>query len=417
MRGYLFLALFLSIFGCKSNGSAWVSSPAIDSVNRPILKTATVNWAIAPGVIDLASPRVSVIVEEIAKMRDIDVMCFEEVWSLEAKLAIVAALGSGLHTYFVPTNGENQHDGVNVCSSSQIQDATACARKKCANLPVEEQSICAHKECRGDLAKLYLRGGFKCLVCLVTSVGDSVDEIVKNCEQKDPVVPIDGVSRAFDGQNGVLLTSRYPLKNPEVLRLQASFSNRVALFVTVEIKDYEPIEIACTHISTGNDIPPDNPNFSDWDEEMNAQIDAISRRLKERAENRPSIFLGDMNAGPALGGWISESSPNVWNRIVELGFRSPAAQANPPFCSICKDNTLRDVKVSGNKLEISYVDKSYLIDHVLTRDPIGGTELETVSASQVANQRRVFKGYDGAAVERHLSDHYGVVVEFRLRNK
>lgn len=417
MRKCLFF-LFLIIFGCKSNTSITPTpSPTISSADESVLEVATVNWGIAPGVVDLATPRIPAMAEEIIKMRGTDVLCFQELWPLEAKQAAIKALGPDMNIYKVETRGENQRDGVNVCAPSQIQGIAACARKKCANLPTEEQTICVHKECHDDLVSLYFKGGAKCVSCLVASVGQVVDEIVNSCEQPDPHTPVAGVSRAFDGQNGVLLASRWPLKNPEALRLQASFSNRVALLATIEIEGYEPIEVACSHISTANKIPPDNPNFPNWDQEMNSQIDVISTRLKERAGDRPSLFLGDMNAGPALGEMITQYTPKVWRHIMDLGFYSSATDADPPFCSICKDNTLRDVKIVGNRLVTSHNDKNYLIDHVLVRDLPGGTELETVSAHPFLTQVRSFRGYDGQWVERHLSDHCGVVVNFRLWNK
>lgn len=408
--------LFLIFAGCKSNAFVARDSTT-SSVEGTVLKTVTVNWGIAPGVVDLATPRIPAMAEEVSKMRGRDVLCFEELWPLEAKQAAIKALGSDMHTFYVETRGENQQYGVNVCTPSQIQDSAACARKKCANLPTEEQTICVHKACRDDLVNLYIQGGAKCVICMVASVGHSIEEVVNNCEQSDPQTPIAGVSRAFDGQNGVLLASRWPLKNTEALRLQASFSNRVALFATIEIEGNEPIEVACAHISTRNEISPDNPKFANWNEEMNSQIDVISTRLKQRAGDRPSLFLGDMNAGPVLGEMITEYTPKVWSHIRELGFYSPAVDADPPFCTICADNTLRYVKIVGNRLVPSYGKNNYLIDHVLVRNPAGGTELKTVSAYHFLTQVRNFKGYDGQLVKRHLSDHYGVIVDLRLQIK
>lgn len=419
MRKCLFF-LFLIIAACKSK----TSHPVTSSVKGPIFETAAINWGIAPGVVDLATPRIPAMAKEVSKMRGVDALCFTELWPLEAKQAAIKALGPGMHTYYEETRGENQRDGDNVCTSSQIKYPAACARKKCGNLPTEEQTICAHKECHNELVSLYIRGGAKCVICMVSLVGHAVDEIVKSCEQPDPQTPIAGVSRAFDGQNGVLLASRWPLENREVLRLQASFSNRVALLATIKAEGHEPIEVVCAHISTWNELPPDNPNFSDWDEEMNSQIDVVSTRLKERvaanagqAGDGPSLFLGDMNAGPDLSGLITEFTPKVWSHILDLGFYSPAANSDPPFCTICDTNTLRDVKIAGNRLEISYARKNYLIDHVLVRDPPGGTELKLFLMFPILTQPRIFKGYDGQLVERHLSDHYGVVVAFRLQTK
>ncbi|HLD34620.1 MAG TPA: hypothetical protein VJB62_02035, partial [Patescibacteria group bacterium] len=207
----------------------------------------------------------------------------------------------------------------------------------------------------------------------------------------------------YDGQNGILLASRWPLNNREVIRLKSSFSNRVALFATIELVGFEPIEIACAHISTSNAVPPNYPEFTTWDEEMIDQIKTISTRLKQRAGNHPMLFFGDMNAGPAIGEEILALAVHVWNRIVEFGFISPAARSLTPFCSMCNDNTLRP---NGSK--------DYLIDHVLVRDPAGGTELKPVCAYPIYDQRRIFKGYNGEWVDLHLSDHRGVVVKFHL---
>jgi hypothetical protein len=203
-RGQLFF-LFLFIAACNSNTPVTLS-PGTGIVTGPILEMATVNWGIAPGVVDLATPRIPAMAEEIKKMRGIGVLCFEELWTWEAKQAAINALGEDLYyIYHVETRGENQLDGVNVCTPSQINGPAACARKKCAALPTEEQSICAYNECRQDLIKLYLKGGLHCIECLIASVGHSTDDVVKNCEQTDPRKSIAGVSRAYEGQNGMLL--------------------------------------------------------------------------------------------------------------------------------------------------------------------------------------------------------------------
>jgi hypothetical protein len=86
------------------------------------------------------------------------------------------------------------------------------------------------------------------------------------------------------------------------------------------------------------------------------------------------------------------------------GFDSPAARADDPFCSTCSQNTLRDSI------------RNYLIDHVLTRDPKGGTELEAVCTRPIFDQRRLFRSYDGQLVDSHLSDHFGTAVTYRVRS-
>lgn len=411
MRKGLFF-LFLAIVSCKSKPQP-LPPPDSSGGEGLVLTTATVNVAFAPGVIRFATPRIPAIAEELGKMEEVGVICIEELWTQESKDAVIKALGPGMYPFYIDTRGENQRDGENVCSPSEAKKAVSCAQSKCGDWPAEEQTICVFEQCRLELGKILFFGDAKCLNCLVTSVGKSVEGVISACVQPDNQPHIAGVSRAYDGQNGILLASRWPLQNKEVLFLRASFSNRVALLATIEPPGYEPIEVACSHISTGIDnVRPNHPDFFSWDEEMNTQIEAVSARLQERAGNRPQLFLGDMNAGPAIGEKISEEAPNVWQRIIDLGFYSAALQiADPIFCTICESNTLRIKLTDPNQRPAK---GNTIIDHVLVRDPPGGMRLEPILAYPFFNQLRKFKGYNGELVEENLSDHYGVVVNFRL---
>ena len=111
-----------------------------------------------------------------------------------------------------------------------------------------------------------------------------------------------------------------------------------------------------------------------------------------------------MNTGPDVGPSMRADMPGVWSLIRSLGFSSPAAQAEEPFCSVCRGNSLRDPNA-----------RDKLIDHVLVRDPIGGSTLTPACTRSIldAEHKRYFKGHDGLMMEEHLSDHYAVTVTFR----
>lgn len=383
------------------------SVPGACNPDEPVFETLTINWGVAPGVVDFATPRIPAIAHEAELLRGVDLMCFQELWTEESKEAVAAALGPDVQTWWIETRGENERTGIDVCAPGEIDDVASCARKRCSGEPDERQTICALEHCRQELGMMYLRGDRECFNCVAASVGRSIDGIVSRCVQPDPSSTVAGASRAFDGQNGVMLASPWPLKDVEAMRLRASFSNRVALFATVEEPGFGPVEVACAHISTTNELPPNHPEFSDWDEEMNAQIADISRRLEERARGRPQLFLADLNAGPEIASRnIRPAMPKVWSRTLSLGFWSPAAYCEEPFCSTCAGNTLRSPTAA-----------SYLIDHVLLRDPPGGVELEAACAHPYLGETRVFAGYDGRLVEQNLSDHRGVSVKFRLKKK
>jgi len=371
----------------------------------PILETLTWNVGLAPGVVPYATPRIEPVAQELAKFRNMGLICLQEVWTQEARDAIVASLKlPAEQVYYVDTLGMGEEPpGSNACSPSQIDPLAACVRDNCGDIEdPEETTICANRECHSDLVSLYLRGGRDCLDCLVASVGKDLRTIESQCTKPAP-----GVTRAYGGQNGVMLISRWPLVNRSWEMLPASYSNRVALYATVELKDREPLEVACTHVSTYAEMPPGYEEdgrtvFGDWDDEMITQITLISEKLRQRAGMRPQLFLGDMNTGPEIGPFISDMR-RVWSKIMALGFLSPAAQAETPFCSACEGNSLRG---PGSR--------SKLIDHVLMRDPIGGSKLEPKCVRSVVDDqhKRFFKGYGESLLEEHISDHYGVAVTF-----
>lgn len=401
------LALFTLCLSCNPSLLATGKRYPAECRNPgPILETLTYNVGLAPGVVPYATPRIKPVAEELAKFRDMGVMCLQEVWTQEARDAVVAALDlPDDQVYYVDTRGQGDDlKDINVCRPGQVDALASCARDACGDLPDEEHAHCALDACNSELVSLYMRGGENCLNCLVSSVGHSIDDTIKTC-----TVPGHGVSHSYDGQNGVMLVSRWPLKNREAILLPSSIANREALFATVEIDGREPLELACTHVSTWNQLPPSQRGpdgkkmFSDWDEEMIAQIDIISARLNARAQGRPQLFLGDMNAGPELGRSIKGDMPKVWGRIHALGFSSPAAQAEDPFCSVCQGNSLRGPN-APNKL----------IDHVLMRDPVGGSSLTPLCTRSVidAKHQRYFPGPNGTLMEEHLSDHYAVTVTF-----
>lgn len=398
----------LLIFSFACNLSLEVPTSSVPSTcDGPGLTATTYNVGLAPGVVPLATPRIAAVAEEVAKLRDTGLVCLQEVWTEAARDAIVAALGLPEdRMYWVETQGMGEEPpGSNVCRRGEIAPVADCVRERCASLAdPEETTLCARQACHRQLLALHLKGGGDCLDCLAASVGLGLEEIEARCTRPAP-----GATRAYGGRNGVMLISRWPLVKRAWEMLPASYSNRVALYATVAVPDREPIEVACTHVSTWNELPPalkDDAGilmFPDWTQEMNRQVRSISATLAKRADGRPQLFLGDMNAGPSIGRAIRGTMPSVWRTIVSLGFSSPAARAAVPFCSTCEGNSFRSPD-AGN----------YLIDHVLVRDPVGGSRLTPACARPVLDGRhlRMFRGY-GSLVEAHLSDHYGVSVTFR----
>jgi len=376
-----------------------------------LLGAVTINAGLAPGVVPLATPRTEPFAKEMSKLRGTGLICLQEVWMPKARTRVLQELALPKeNVLFEDTGGENEVPGRYVCSKEEMLPVYECVKKKCADVPGEETARCAISRCTYHLFKLYTEAN-NCLHCLVSQAGKSPEDAYRTCTSKN------GARMAYGGQNGTILASRWPLENKEVVRLPSSGANRVALFATVRVPGHGPIEVACTHLSTKTFLDPFLPQFDKWEDEMLAQVSIISDRLATRAGKRPQIFLGDMNAGPGRGGFgfegwpsthrdvnVSEAARYVWASLMRRKFKSPAVNAEPVFCSTCADNSLRGSNTN------------YLIDHVLYRDPKGGTELEPVCTHPYLNKKQRIRGYDGQVIKSNLADHYGVVVKFRLTN-
>lgn len=393
----LIALVVLFVSGCATPRIQLMSSiPSLRPSVRSDIKVVTFNAGLAPGVVRLSKQRTAVVAEEIGRT-DFDLLCLQEVWNEDDQTAILSALNlPPENVYRVDTRGEGE-TGRDVCKPDQLKDIVACTRKKCANEPPEEVSTCAATECIEEGIMLYLRGR-ECLNCLTATAGKSIEEVSEICTSRT------GASRIYGGGNGVILASRWPLLEKGVVHLPSSGANRVALMATVDVPGKGKVEVACSHLSAKNDVSPTNPAFSDWTEEQQAQVRLISEKLKERSGARPHLFIGDLNFCQRNDkAAIAPLMWSTWRLTADLGFVSPVEYAEPGFCSWCHDNWL------------TRSSDDHLIDHVMVRNPTSGSVLEPAAAYRIFDHSVFVTDWKGRRVEAHLSDHYGVVVELKLR--
>jgi endonuclease/exonuclease/phosphatase family metal-dependent hydrolase len=365
------------------------------SLERPLFRTLTFNAGLAPGIVPFATQRIALVAEAVA-YSDFDLVCLQEVWTKEARDAIVAALAlPPENVYYVETEGEGE-TGKDRCADGEIDDILACAQKNCGSEPAEEFTACAARKCLASGIQLYLHSR-SCLNCLTACAGKSASEVVETCTGAGA-----GASRTYGGRNGIILASRWPLIDKGVEHLPSSGANRVALMARVEVPGHGSVEVACTHLSSRNDVSPTHPAFSDWSDEQRAQIELISEKLKFRSEGRPELLIGDMNFGQRNDPVNAALMWSSWKLTADLGFVSPVEYAEPAFCSCCDSNYLNVSK------------SNILIDHALVRNPPKGGGLEPLQAFRVFDQTVSILDWTSQQVQTNMSDHYGVVVDFDL---
>lgn len=352
----------------------------------------TYNLAAAPGINRLSTLRVEAILTEFPKQfSDTDIVCLQEVW-ISRDLEQISRVLAESHPYqfFVNTHGENERG--DTCEADDLEHVFSCVVRECQSwVDSPDLTTCAAMRCREEVLDLY---PFRrsCFRCLVASVGRDLDSIRNTC------VGGHGASNVYGGNNGVALFSKYPLHDTGVIRLPASGANRVALFARVEIQGKQPAELACTHLSSSESVPPTTGGIlSTWEDERSHQLEIIEKRLQDRAGEAAIQFLvGDMNFGGERLPTIASYGERNWREALEFGFWSPAALADKPLCSFCAGNT------------ISRWTTSILVDGVLVRSH----DERAVTPLCV---ERVFTGRKkiGPAWE-NLSDHVGIKERFTI---
>lgn len=379
--------------------------PSVRAASRPDLRVLTYNAGLAPGLVRYSGQRLPLVAQEVASA-GADVVCLQEIWTDEAREAVIAALGlPPENVLYADTFGQNE-SGRDYCGRGELDDMLSCVRSRCADEAPEDITLCAQNQCVEEGTILYLRSR-SCLNCVVAAVGKSTAEIIRSCGRPP------GISRVYGGNNGVILASRWPLQDKEVLSLPSSGANRVALLAGVDVPGKGRVEVACTHLSAKARVSPTNPLFGDWTEEQQTQLRSIAERLSARSADHARLLIGDMNFGQpneAIG--VSALMSSTWRLAADLGFVSPAEYADPPFCTWCSANTL-----------VGRGD-DHMIDHVLVQNPvmsavpfasIGRTAVEPVCAYPVFRGTVAVTGRQRRSVQTNLSDHFGVIVEFNLR--
>lgn len=370
------------------------AAPAPACENAPSdVDVVTYNAGLGPGIVKHAAARAPHVIDAVAAT-PFDVLCLQEIWTDGDCDAIVGRLGLPAQNVAYARTAGLGETGADKCSPGRLDKLSACARDKCKGVDDEDLSACALANCRSALTWIFIEDR-NCVNCLAAMAGHGIDDIRSRCVGT-------GMSRIYGGRNGVVLASRWPLKDAEARLLNASNANRVALFARVEVPGKGEIEIACTHLSATEDVAPFHSGHADWDEERAEQLDAISSRLAERAGGRPQLLVGDMNFGGADDA-VEEESGWVWYRAHELGFTDPVAHVRPRLCSRCPWNTF-----------VSDTPKGKLIDHALLRDPDGGLTVTPTCARREFESPVTVTGYDGKPVVTSLSDHYGIRAKFLL---
>lgn len=349
-----------------------------------------------------------VVNQELLAGYDSDVMCLQEVWLDEHVKAIEQSLqDSHPYTYTVPP--EQVYSEGAACSNDDIADLEVCGSTQCDGLSGSALVACASTTCSGPLFALP-PACFDGVVATAGIPGITLDIMV------DTVTRPAGLF-AFDGSLGLVLASKYELKNREFQDFidDSSSNHRGALYADIEINGQEHL-VGCTHAAANLDgtIPyPGSGKHGSWEGENRFMQEQMIAFANEKAGDRPIFFAGDFNCGLAndSNGVEPEFAANcrLW---LKDGFEDPAGDQLP--CSYCDNENLILQE------EASSVVENKLLDHVFVKnlETAGPIVAERVFDDPVSIEATVPPSElqpEDSPIMTHPSDHFGVELSVPLR--
>jgi endonuclease/exonuclease/phosphatase family metal-dependent hydrolase len=419
MRSLVVLSIFtFSIFGFVA-GCGESSGEAREPVDVTV---DTFNVALAGAFIPFEAARRPYISEAIAAS-DADILCLQEVWDQTDKVAIQDAAAAAFpHSAFfeddldtpvedatdqqgqvppapttVPCPADVEaEEGVTV--ADEMDDAIDCLKANCSTIPDSEDGrtiseACASSECGESVAPLIFGDPQeqRCYSCIVTQLPT---ETFGDMRSRCPTVVNQDL--AFQGQNGVMILSRHPLKNVEELVIPGTWNRRTILSATVELPTGAELDTYCNHLTpifTGLFFPYTG-QYVGWQEEQELQAEKLINYVTQTGDNRPAVILGDLNAGHAYPAQEIVAEGEATLDLLELVFEPAYTTDYAPLCTFCSTNPVTNPENDPDETSV-------WIDHIL---------LDKLPAASVVSSERVYDE-DVVPVGNQtvpLSDHFGM---------
>ncbi len=388
----------------------------------------TFNLALAGSFIPFEEERRQPLAEAIAAA-DADILCLQEVWTEADKQMIRMAAETNFpnSVLFVddldtPLDSPADQNGdippapttvpcppievlPGVTVEDQMNSAIECVAENCNTIAPGDESgqttstDCAQEFCIGEVAALIFgdEQQLRCYACLATQLPTSTfAEIEASCPA------IINQELAFEGQNGVMILSKYPLKDATNWVIPGTWNRRVVMSATAELPNGGELDVYCNHLTPVFDSLafPYTGQYGDgltdaaaWEAEQQLQADKLIDHVAATSGDTPAVILGDLNAGRAYPAQdlVAEAAPTL--ELLETVFTPAYAADYEPQCTFCAEN----INVLNEGLETSV-----WIDHVL----LYNLDADAVQSTVRTFDENVVPVEGGELVP--LSDHYGV---------
>jgi endonuclease/exonuclease/phosphatase family metal-dependent hydrolase len=286
----------------------------------------------------------------------------------------------------------------------QMNAAIDCVATNCNTIAPDDEdgrttsTSCAEEFCTDTVAPLIVgdEQQLRCYACIIPQLPTSTfGEIRATC----PTVVNQDL--AFEGQNGVMILSRYPLKDEANWVIPGTWNRRVITSATAELPNGGELDVYCNHLTPifeglpypytgqyGNGMM----RAAGWAAEQQLQAQKLIDYVAETSGETPAVILGDFNAGPAFPdeGVVAEGTETF--ELLETAFALGYSADYSPQCTFCPES-INPLNGPGTA--------PVWIDHILLYNLGVDSVLETMRTFD----ENVVEA-DGMMVP--LSDHYGM---------
>jgi len=222
-----------------------------------------------------------------------------------------------------------------------------------------------------------------CAECLVSQYLDSgsYGTAFKRCKFYSGTTP-------WEGNNGLLLVSKFPLRLKKRVPLDGFFVKRDLL--QAKIGD---VLVGCTHFSVDTAMPYFGKLASYEAENQKNFKDTLATF---KAFDGPSFFMGDLNSGPAVPSQnIIPYFGSSFAQVEAAGFGSSFSAMTPKVCTWCHNDIYKD----NNALTHEYP-HNFTLDHIIHH------KFSSVAVpNRILHERNISLV---SGVKLAFSDHYGI---------
>jgi endonuclease/exonuclease/phosphatase family metal-dependent hydrolase len=267
------------------------------------------------------------------------------------------------------------------CTTAEVLPIGLCYSEKCQEETGTGALLCLAQECGTEFQDL----STECRNCLLAEGGSGnldIQAMMEACMEVQESPSEDGST------NGLILISRFPMKNKMIAALPSDEIHRGYIAATLQTSGtMGNIDVLCTQLSN----QADGANSATLQAQ---QIDAIIKVFNEKEDKNIQLLMGDINTSLETDTMLSHNAA-TWSTLKNAFFHNN--WNNNPFCTVCQSN----MQIQQTVENIDFMPE-YASDHLFYRSFQHPFYLST------------FRTYDDFVSNKPytkstaLSSHYGV---------